>query len=122
MKWFFLALLAVCATACGPSSWSDVRAEGEAETRKLARLLHEINTKDELQKEMPRLKKRFNRMADLVLQVRRMKDLSPLPENSDPSEASDELFAELARLYEMPGCRELIENAQGEALRRLTAP
>ncbi|MDE3046001.1 MAG: hypothetical protein KGJ02_05090 [Verrucomicrobiota bacterium] len=116
-RWMVFSLLFL--TACGPSSWGDIRAEGEAETRKLAYLLHDINTKDQLQKELPRLKKRFNRMADLTLQVRQLKETSPLPENPEPSQASDQLFAELARLYEMPGCRELIESAQIEALQKL---
>jgi|SRR3990167_3665422 len=110
----FLAFLA----SCSPSSWEDLRAEGEAETKKLAHLLQGINTKDELQKELPKVKKRLNRMADLVIQVRALKELSPMLGFSEPSEASDELFAQLARLYEMPGCRELIERAQDEPIRR----
>ena len=120
MRQWMLIFLSVLAS-CAPSSWEDLRAEGEAETRKLAHLLKTINTKDELQKELPKVKKRLNRMADLVLEVRKMKEISPMPDFSEPSEASDELFAQLARLYEMPGCRDLIESAQDEPIRRCRA-
>ena len=86
------------------------------ETRKLAIFLHEIDTKEDLQKGLPELKKRFNHFAELIVRVRK---LQPKEKKQEPSAASDQLFAELARLYEMPGCRDLIEEAQGEAVRWL---
>ncbi len=107
-------------TSCAPSSWDDLRAEGEAETRKLAHLLHDIDTKDELSKQLPAIRKSYLRLAELIQAVRKMEEKTTMPELSEPSEASDALFAELARLYEMPGCREMIEEAQVEAIRRLT--
>ncbi len=100
--------------SCGPSSIEDLRYEGEAQTRKLARDLRAIETKEELQKAVPKLKKRFNQIADLLVEAR-----SFPKEEGEPSAASEELFAELARLYEWPGGRELIESAQTEAVHRL---
>lgn len=113
--WVFFLL-----AACGrPATWDDLRAEGEAEARALAQILHNIDTKEELQKSLPKIKKRFNKIADLALEVRELKEKSAMPENRDPSEASDALFVEMARLYEMPGCRDLIEMAQNEAVRQI---
>jgi hypothetical protein len=99
-------------SACGPSSISDLRVVGEAETGKLAALLHNIDTKDELQRNLPKVRKSYLRIAELVLQVRKF----PEAIDTEPSVASDRLFTELARLYEMPGCRALMESAQDEAL------
>lgn len=117
MRWTIALILLV---SCAPSSWEDLRAEGEAETKKLAQILHKIDTKEELQKEILKIKKSYRRIADLVVEVRKMEERSPMPEVREPTEASDALFAELARLYEMPGCRALIEGAQSEAIHRLT--
>lgn len=100
--------------SCGPATVADLRYEGEAQTRKLAADLRTIETKEDLQKAVPRLKKRFNKIADLLVEAREFPKL-----DSEPSYASEQLFAELARLYEMPGGRELIESAQTEAIRRL---
>ncbi len=107
LMWIFLA-------SCTPATLADLRAEGESETKKLAAELREIESKDELQKAVPRLRKRFLKLADLLVEARGF----PL-EEGPPTPASEELFIELARLYEMPGGRELIEWAEGEAVARL---
>jgi hypothetical protein len=110
MRYVILLLL----IGCSPSTLADLRCEGEAQTKKLAQELRQIENKDDLQRALPRLKKRFTKIADLIVEVRKYP-----PEASEPSAASEELFAELARLYEMPGGRELIEVAQREAIHRL---
>lgn len=117
-NWFRAILFFLPFLGCAPSSLEELRCEGEAQTKKLARELQEIDTKDELIKALPRLKKRYNRLADLLLEARNFQENG----NSDPSPASEELFAELARLYEIPGCRESIETAQIEAIRKLDRP
>lgn len=108
---FWICLFLV---SCGPSTLADLRDEGEVQTRKLALELRAIDTKEDLQRAIPRLKKRFNKIADLLLEARNFSK-----EESEPSYASEELFVELARLYEMQGGRELIEGAQMDAIRRL---
>lgn len=107
--WIFLFL-----TSCGRATLSDLRYEGEAQTRKLADELRVIETKEELQKAVPMLRKRFNKIADILIEAKSFQK-----EEREPSFASEELFAELARLYEMPGGREFIENAQLEAVHKL---
>lgn len=139
-------------TSCAPTSLAELRSEGEAQTRKLVQELRAVESKEDLQEAIPRLKKQFNKLADLAVEsrsfthpgspsgsserglplhfVRRGEaaygrrggtDASPSVgrEESEPSMASEELFAELARLYEMPGGRELIEMAQRDAIHRL---
>jgi hypothetical protein len=111
---YFLAILVV---ACGSPSVKDLRAEGEIETRKLACLLSEIKTKDQLRKKISKIQNSYAKIADLMIQLRNLPD--DLARDSEPTAASDELFVELARLYEMPGCRRLLESAQEEAIERL---
>ena len=71
-------------------------------------------SKEDLQKALPQLKERFNQIAELLIEVRKMPK-----EELEPSLASEQLFAELARLYEMPGGREQIESAQKDAIQNL---
>lgn len=94
----------------------EVRAQAEFETKRLSEIMRPIESKEELQAALPKIKKRFNRIADLAVIVRSLQD----KQIEDPSEAGDQLFMELARLYEIPGCRELIESAQTEAIQKLT--
>ncbi|MBX7067693.1 MAG: hypothetical protein K1X28_10745 [Parachlamydiales bacterium] len=100
--------------SCGPSTFDDLRFEGEAQTRLLAKELRSIESKEDLQKAIPRLRKRFNKIADLLIEAKKV----PCQEG-DGSLASEELFAELARIYEMPGGREAIELAESQAVQRL---
>jgi hypothetical protein len=99
---------------CGTSSLSDLRQEGEFQTKKLAEELRQIETREDLDHSLPKLRRRFNKLADVLVEARRYSEYEP-----SPSEISEELFLELARLYEMPGGREAIETAQLEAIQRL---
>lgn len=112
MRYLWICLFLV---SCAPSSLDEIRWEGEAETRKLAQELKGISSRDELLKALPRLKKRYNKIAALVVRARDYKTAAV----QEPSQVSEELFIQLARLYEMPGARELIEGAQQEAIREL---
>ena len=107
IPFWILIFLVSCAGA-------NLRSEGESQTRKLADELRSIETREELQRAVPRLKKRFNQIAELLIKARSLPK-----EGAEPSFASEELFIELARLYEMPGGRELIESSQREAIARL---
>ena len=112
MKYLIALTLLV---GCAPATLDDLRCQGEAETRKLVLELRAIETKEELQKAIPRLKKRFVKLADLLIDARAFPNEGAL----EPTAISEELFLELARLYEMPGGRELIESSQREAVRQL---
>lgn len=107
---FLLSFLASCA----PCSFDELRCQGEAETRKFAAELRKIQTKDDLNRSLPRIKKRFNRIAGLLVELSAYRK-----EAESFSRAGDELFIEIARIYEIPGGREAIESCQAEAVRKL---
>lgn len=120
MKRFSVCVLFILLSACAPSSVEDFRCEGEAETRALSAELSRIHSPDELRASLPRLRKKFIKLSDLIIAAREfLSQHSELEAAAAPGFASDELFAELARLYEMPGGRELIESAQIEAIDRI---
>jgi hypothetical protein len=111
MRWILLLLL----VSCGSPNLEDLRAQAEREVKQLTQVLKAIDTKEDLVRDLPKVRKRFTRIAELAVTVRE------LPEKSvgEPMEVGDQLFMELARLYELPGCRELIESAQADAVARL---
>lgn len=111
-----IALFWMCSflASCAPSSLEDLRAEGRAQTRLLAADLRKIETKEDLQKAVPRLRERFNQIADLLIEAKKYSC-----SKNEPSPESDALFAEIARIYEMPGGREEIELAQAQAGQKL---
>ena len=66
-----LFLIFLFLASCSPSSLADVRCEGEAETRKLAHELRGIENKDELQRAVPKVKKRFSKIAEILVETRK---------------------------------------------------
>src|SRR3989344_2543522 len=91
-------------TSCRPATFEDLRWEGEEQTRKLSVELRAIQSKEDLQKAIPKLRKRFNQIARLLIEAKKFSC-----QEIEPSPAAEELFTELARLYEMSGGIELIE-------------
>jgi hypothetical protein len=112
-RWLFLLILC----GCTPESLEDVRAQGEAETRRLVFIFRSIDSKSDLEKNWLAIQKQYSKIADLVLALRKISDKTA--SNQEVSPYAEELFLELARLYELPGCKELIESAQGEAIRKM---
>ena len=104
-------------SGCAPASLKDLRYEGEGEIKKLTADLRKIESKEDVQKASKKLKKRFNRIADLLIETRKFS--SSGDESFEPVMASEELFTEIARIYEIPGARAAIEAAQSEAVHRL---
>jgi hypothetical protein len=116
-KYFFplqFHLILFCLVSWSPETLDDLRREGTTEMQKLTEALKNIQSKEDVKKESKQLVKRFNRIADLLIETRKFRATG-----AEPSAAGDELFAELSRLYEIPGVREAIEATQREAIRRL---
>jgi len=111
VKIFYLFFFLV---SCSPLSLQDLRYEADSEMRKLVSELKSVETKEDLQKRSVRIKKRFNKIAELLVQTRNFEETS-----SEVSMVAETLFVELARLYEIPGMRESIENLQAEAVHLL---
>jgi len=119
MKKVFLLLFLA---SCSPSNLEELRYEGEAEIRKCTADLRTIETKEDVQRSVKKLRNHFNRIADLVV-LGEEKGLFKKGLESEETETflhGDELFAELARVYEIPGARAIVESAQEEAARKLT--
>jgi len=101
---------------CAPANLKELRSEGEEEMKKLTADLKKMETIEDVQKGAKKLKNHFNRIGELLIETRRFPPPAELP---DKAAAGDALFAELARVYEIPGARGLIEAAQSEAVHRL---
>ena len=111
-KWFFPSVFLFF---CACSSNEDLVQKGEFQIRKMIQILREIDTVEALELKSPRLKKSFNDLATCLIEIKKSK----LSLEVTYSSLSDELFMELARLYEMPGGKELIELSQLEAIDKL---
>jgi len=111
------ALLLLLHSACAPANLSELRCEGEAEMKKLTAELKKLETFEDVQKASKKLKRHFSRIADLLIETRHFPT-----DSQESSRAAEELFVELARIYEIPGARKVVELAQSEAVRRLDRP
>jgi len=108
---------------CSSMPEKKIRLEGKKIVRELVAVLKQVENHEELQASTPCLKKKFNKLAALLLQIRFLQEKNKnLSFPDEPLEGSEALFAELARLYEIPGCREMIEQTQAEAVYCLLAP
>ena len=114
---FVRAAAALFLSACAPSSVDEFRQQGEEAAASLTDEMRRIHSKEELQAALPKLRKKYLRIAKLALAARELarEDGESFP----PTEASDELYAEIARLYELPGGRELLRSAQAESFKLL---
>ena len=65
----FICLGLVSLVSCAPTTWEEFRLEGEAETRKFAAELREIETQEELRSALPKIKKRFTEKLLVILKV-----------------------------------------------------
>lgn len=104
-------------SGCAPSSAEEFYREGEAATASLTEEMRRIHSKEELESAVPKLRKKYLRIAKLVLAAGEIAAKGEKPLLA--CQASDELFAEIARLYELPGGRELLISAQAESLKLL---
>ena len=103
--------------ACRGSPQDEFRFRGERIIREINHLLEHVENHDELQAASPQLRKQFKKLAYLLLDVRTFREKHPdisFPE--DLLEESEILFVHLARLYEIPGCREIMERSQADAV------
>ncbi|MDE3056067.1 MAG: hypothetical protein KGI80_05210 [Verrucomicrobiota bacterium] len=111
IKAYLFLLLAGCASVA-PIGYKDLRWEAEGEMRKLSKELEPLETKEDVLRLSPRLKASFLGIAKLLIKARSF----PLAEEEEISPASEALFRELARLYEIPGVRDAIESLQTDAI------
>lgn len=119
---FFLFLILLL-SGCGPRSMDDFEEEGEAVMRTLIQELQAIRTREQLIASTGRLKRLFDRLADIMIaavEYRRAHPEISTNEFAGPNhELSDLLRIELNRLYQMEGGRQIIEKCEENALHRL---
>jgi hypothetical protein len=103
--------------SCSGSSENLCRAKGEKIVREIVSILREVENHEELQSATPQLKKQFKKLADVLVETRSLKgEPFQYKDKKEPLQESEALFAEMARLYEIPGCREIIERSQVDAV------
>lgn len=97
--------------------------EGEAVCREITDELKNVQTREELAKAVPKLKTKFNKLVELMIDARTFQQESE--EAFDPmavkTEAGQALLVELKRVYQIEAGRDNIEKAQREALLKLDA-
>lgn len=110
--------------SCGSPSLEESREEAQGVTRSLVKELQAIHSRAEVIERLPKLKKLFNRLVDVLITAHELKNKqkvdAPLLANEDLL-LSDSLRGELSRVYGIEGARNLIEKAQQDALYRLDA-
>lgn len=116
MHWFILILIFALAQ-CSPHSEEDYRQEGRAIMRALTQDLRGIETAEQLIHAEAKLKKKFDRLADLMIEA--SKSQNDFTEEV-ATEESVQLKEELRRIYAIERGRECIERAQQEALIRFS--
>lgn len=114
-------LLTLILLSCGSPTLENYREEGQGVLRSLVNDLRRVKTRQDLVSAAPKLQERFNHLVDIIILAEDFR-----AKNGDSQEISlgdyylsDDLRAELIRIYQLPDGRELIEQCQEEALERL---
>ena len=113
-------ILLLC-VGCSPQSQDDFIHAGESVCRALVEELQEIETRQDLLKRAPHLNQLFEELVDLMISARKAQAEEAFDPRSEGSPIAEVLQAELKRIYQIEGGRELIEKAQKEPLLRLDA-
>lgn len=117
-----LCCLGFLAVGCTPQSLDDFRNEGESVARFLVNDLQQIQSYDDLLAAAPRLKKRFSRLVDLMIQAKTYTLKNPFEgfeTQAVEMQISERLLCEVERIYAIDNCRELMESLQRDSLHRL---
>lgn len=118
----YLILFLLLSMSCSPGSLNEYRQEAKSVTKALQQQLESIESPEQLVAAEASISKKFNQLVDLMIQAqecqRRSLGLEPL---QDDFRISDDLKAELRRIYQMERGREYIERASREAMIRLDA-
>ena len=112
-KYFIMAFCLL--VSCQPSSLEEFSVEGEGQGRLLLKELREIASREDLVFAEPLLKKRFEKMVDLMIQARTFEQKNPGTEGrgfTGNGVLNAALKEELERVYSLEGGRECIERAQ----------
>lgn len=116
----FRVILFLLLFACsrGPE---EIREDGQQVMRRLVKEFRQVKSRDELMEKEARIKGLFDRLVKLLAEAKTYLEThdETLEFKWKDHELSDELKAEINRLYRIEGCKEIIEKCEGEALRVL---
>ncbi|MCX6990298.1 MAG: hypothetical protein NTX49_04450 [Chlamydiae bacterium] len=120
------AILLCCGyilVGCSPGSLSDYRHEGESACRDIIGDLQSIETREDVARLEPVLKRKFEKLVSVIIEARQFQIKYPeealaLPVELE-SDVSDLLKDELQRVYRIEGGKEIVERAQRESMLRL---
>lgn len=116
---YMLAVFFFITEGCAPSSPHEFRQEGESLCRSLVKELQQVETREDLVKLSPYLRKCFSQFAELMMAAHayeREHAGEAVSEESEDYLASEALMEEMKRIYRIEGARKIIEDAQREAL------
>lgn len=112
-------------SSCSSRTVEDYREEAAVITHAIVKELVDVQTKDALVAKIPRLKKKFNELAEVIIEAAEFEEKHPSLNASEVSNyvylVNNRLKEELERLYAIDGARQIIEKSQSEALHRLAA-
>lgn len=122
---FFLLFIVALFVGCSPGSLKDFRHEGESTCRAIISDLQSIENREDLMRMEPILKRRFEKLATIIIEARQFQIAYPEEALSvqmpQENEISDTLKEELQRVYSIEGGKEIIERVEREAMLKLDA-
>ncbi len=119
MKWV-ICLVGVLLCACSPSSMEEFRFEGESIALKLTSDLQEVDTLADLEKIAPKIKKRLDKLTDLMLKLNKYQAKSHEKiQGNPPFVIGEGLKNEMKRVYAIEGCRAYFEEISSDALQKI---
>lgn len=121
MTYLIWTIVLLFATACRAKSPEYFLAQGRSINHELLAEMQAIDDLDGLIEALPRLQRHFGRLVDVMLEAKKWqaKHKAAWQTTREDQQLSMQLKEELARLYEMPSARALIEKSQETALLRL---
>ena len=126
IEFFLLALFFLTALgACGHRSLEGFQEEGEGIIRSLIQELQGVHNRQELLGSSVRLQQQFERLVCVMIAAQEFYKTHPESDKigllAKSSDLSDQLRAELNRIYRLDGGRQIIEKCQEKAWFRLDA-
>lgn len=111
-----LILISLLAS-CSPSSPEGTRKKGEQIVGQLISQLQAIDSREELLHALPQLRKSFLELADLAVEGHACSEEETLPPPNP--RLNEQLRQELVRIYALEGGRQMVEEAERDALNQL---
>lgn len=121
---FFMLIALLLLQSCQPTSLDEFQYEGACQVELLLKEMEQIETREDLVRMEPVLKKRFEKIAALVIQAKAFQQKNPDLEPLFLGRSillSEALLDEMRRVYTLEGGRESVERAQRESMLKLDA-